>query len=83
LIGSLTSIARFEAAGSDSELLIATPCWIALVFVYDFTVRAQAVEGVLAPERAIIAVLHGGVPLGFDEETLPPQILTAVSSDSA
>jgi hypothetical protein len=44
-------------------------------------IRAETVVGVLAPEDAVVALLHGGVPFGIDELAVPVQVLATVHAD--
>ena len=53
----------------------------ALELVDCLAVRTQAIESVLAPEGAIVAVLDGRIPLGFDVHALPAQFFAAATAD--
>ena len=51
------------------------------VIVREFAVRTKAIVSVLAPEQAVIAVLHRRIPFGVDELTFPVQILATIHAD--
>src|SRR5205823_3217430 len=54
---------------------------VALVIVGQFAVGAEAVAGTETPEGSIVTVRDRGVPHGFDIQTFPAEVLTAVRTD--
>ena len=54
-----------------------------LVVISQLTIRTEAVTGVLAPERSIVAVRDGGVPHGFDVQAFPTKITATVLTDTS
>jgi hypothetical protein len=68
--------------GLGLQGLVAGAGGMALVVVGQLAVRAETVTGVLAPEGAIVAVRDGGVPHGFDVQTLPAKVAATLRTDS-
>ena len=74
-------MARPSRITGELQLLVTSPGGVALELVDDSAVRTYGFEGVLAPEGAVVGVLNGGVPFGFDEHALPAQHAASVHAD--
>ena len=53
-----------------------------LIIIGELAIRTQAIAGMLAPERTIVAVRDGRVPHGFDVQTFPAEITATILTDT-
>src|SRR5271157_5983751 len=70
-----------NACATGSQLFVAFARRTALEFVHQLAVRTDALIGMLAPQRGIVAGIVFRVAIGLDVQSLPAQVGAAIDAD--